>query len=739
MWKDYSADYIKNNRSSGLSIRLSAFIAALLLSLLCGLFYNAWKYEVERIELEEGAWQSRLVGEFDQEDIEAIKNFASVKNVVITEDALSGERADIYFYDMDAVFSDTPRIAGLVGVLPEKTVYHYELLAMYLIRDEKDTAPRLIFPLFIVITVLASLSLVMIIHNAFAVSMNARIHQFGIFSSIGATPKQIRTCLLQEAAVLCAVPVLVGNVTGTAGSMGLLVLSNVLLGSDIPGRHEAVPGYHPLFLLLAFLVTVITIWISAWLPACKLSRLTPLEAIRNTGELQLKRKKNAYLLTLLFGVEGELAGNALKAQRKALRTASLSLILSFMAFTLMQCFVSLSVISTKETYFERYRNAWDIMVTVKDAGTEFFEQTDSIQGLNGVDSAIVYQKAMAKRMITEEEMSDEMKSFGGFTHASDRYVNKVDGGWLVNALIMILDDNSFEAYCEQIGITPRLDGAVIWNRIRDVTNPDFRHPDMMPYLRTHDAGENDVSVLKQSGKEEMTAKIPVLSYTEEVPVLREEYAALDHYELVHFMPVSLWEQVKTQIGGVEEDIYIRILGGENAALDELNALQSEIGQLIGREYTVECENRIQEYEINDRQIQGMKMIFSGFCVLLAVIGIGNVFSNTLGFARQRKREFARYMSVGLTPNEIRKMFCIEALVLAGRPICITFLPAVTAVGYMLKMSYITVGEFLEQTSFIPLFIFTAAIAGSVAAAYYLAWRSVRQISLAEVLKDDTML
>ena len=269
MWKDYSADYIKNNRSSGLSIRLSAFIAALLLSLLCGLFYNAWKYEVERIELEEGAWQSRLIGEFDQEDIEAIKNFASVKNVVITDDALSGERADIYFYDMDAVFSDTPRIAGLVGVLPEKTVYHYELLAMYLIRDEKDTAPRLIFPLFIVITVLASLSLVMIIHNAFAVSMNARIHQFGIFSSIGATPKQIRTCLLQEAAVLCAVPVLVGNVTGTAGSMGLLVLSNVLLGSDIPGRHEAVPGYHPLFLLLAFLVTVITIWISAWLTACK--------------------------------------------------------------------------------------------------------------------------------------------------------------------------------------------------------------------------------------------------------------------------------------------------------------------------------------------------------------------------------------------------------------------------------------------------------------------------------------
>ena len=52
-----------------------------------------------------------------------------------------------------------------------------------------------------------------------------------------------------------------------------------------------------------------------------------------------------------------------------------------------------------------------------------------------------------------------------------------------------------------------------------------------------------------------------------------------------------------------------MIRGINDVLDELNALQSEISQLIGREYTVECENRIQEYEINDRQIQGMKMIF----------------------------------------------------------------------------------------------------------------------------------
>ncbi|MCI8722734.1 MAG: ABC transporter permease [Ruminococcus sp.] len=766
MWRDYSSGLLKNNHTSVLSVRVSAFISALLLSLLCGLFYNMWKYEVERIEREEGGWHSRLIGEISDKDLEVIKNFGNVKDAVRNESGKAGistdigdaealtdiegaealtvnegaeNSADLYFYDLRNVFSDTPRIAELVGISPEKAVYNYPLLAMYLIRDSRDTAPRLVFPMFIIIMAMASMSLVVIIHNAFAVSMNARVHQFGIFSSIGATPRQIRTCLLQEAAALCAVPVIAGNLLGIAGAMGLLHMTNVLLAGGAAGRHKAVFGVHPLVLAGALGVTVVTIWISAWLPAKKLSRLTPLEAIRSTDELQLKRRKNSPILARLFGVEGELAGNALKAQKKALRTASFSLALAFMAYTMMQCFFSLSGISTRETYFERYQNVWDIMVTVKDAGADIFEETKAVRNLAGVKDAAAYQKASAKRIITEEEMSEDMKAFGGFSHASGEFVTKVDSGWLVNAPILVMDDESFLDYCKQIGIAPRLDGAVIRNQIRDVTNPDFRHPDFMPYLKQDDLEKESVSILRQSGNEQVTAEIPVLSYAEEVPALREEYAALDYYELVHFIPVSLWEEIKGQTGGGESDFYIRVIGKENAALEELNALQDQIEQLLSRKYTVECENRIQEYETNRSQIWGVMTFFGALCVLLALIGIGNIFSNTLGFVRQRKREFARYMSIGLTPEELRKMFCIEALAIAGRPILITLPPAVLAAGYMLKLSYVDAGEFLAEAPLMPIIAFMLAILGAVGLAYFLAWRNVRRISLAEVLRDDTMM
>ena len=62
MWKDYSKGYLKNNRASGISVMTAAFISALLLSLLCSLFYNLWAYEVERVKADVGDWEGRLNG-----------------------------------------------------------------------------------------------------------------------------------------------------------------------------------------------------------------------------------------------------------------------------------------------------------------------------------------------------------------------------------------------------------------------------------------------------------------------------------------------------------------------------------------------------------------------------------------------------------------------------------------------------------------------------------------------------
>lgn len=197
MWKDYSIGFIKKNRASSVSVLTSAFISALFLSLLCGLFYNFWNYEIESVVLEEGNWQGRISGAFEEDEVSEIENFANVKTAVINEDLSDGQTlvVDICFDDMRAVYQDMPLIARQLGVPESSVSYHETLLSSYFINDPQDSHPPLLMAFYLFVLLLVSVSLILIIHNSFSVSMNARVHQFGIFSSIGATPGQIRTCL----------------------------------------------------------------------------------------------------------------------------------------------------------------------------------------------------------------------------------------------------------------------------------------------------------------------------------------------------------------------------------------------------------------------------------------------------------------------------------------------------------------------------------------------------------------
>lgn len=732
MWKEYSADFIKNNRASSVSIMAAAFISALFLSLLCSLFFNFWNYEVEQIILEEGDWQGRITGGMDENDLNMIQNFSNVEKVIVNEKLSEGLdiAVDVYFKNIRTIYQDMPLITEKLGLGVNAASYHELLLSRYLIHNPQDEEPPLLMAFYLVILIIVSLSLILIIHNSFAVSMNARIHQFGIFSSIGATPAQVRTCLMQEAAVLCAVPILVGNVIGIGISYGTIHLIN-LFAADVAGRHEAVFQYHPLVFLVAIVVSVLTVLISAWMPARKLSRLTPLEAIRNTGELQLKKKKHSRFLSLLFGMEGELAGNALKAQKKALRTSTLSLTLSFLGFTVMLCFFTLSGISTSHTYFERYQDAWDVMVTVKDTEIENIEQLEEIRGLQGVRSSVVYQKAAAVCSIPKTNISNEVNALGGLEIAAGSSVTEGEGFYLVQAPIVIMDDTGFEEYCEQIGVIPETNGVIVLNRIWDSINSNFRYKEYVPFMKE----EQKTITLQNTIQAENSVEVPVLAFTQEAPLLREEYA---DYALVQLIPLSVWKEIAGQIGNAETDIYIRVLAEDGITLMELNKLEAELVQAVGNKYRVESENRIREKVSDESMRKGAMLILGAFCALLAVIGIANVFSNTLGFLRQRKREFAQYMSVGMTPESMRKMFCIEALVIAGRPLLITLPLTVLFTGFMITASYLNPMEFIVKIPIVPIAIFILAIFGFVALAYYIGGKRMLNCNLADALRNDSV-
>lgn len=741
MWKNYSTDYIKNNRASGISIMAASFIAALFLSFLCCLFYNFWLDNIEGTKLEDGSWHGRITGEISEDNLAVINHFANVEKAVVNEE-LSGEKrtvVDVFFYNKRTVYQDMSALANILGLTEDAVSYNYQLLSLYFVRIPGDNMPRLLMPAYLAVVVIVCFSLILVIHNSFAVSMNSRVHQFGIFASIGATPVQIRACLVQEALFLSVAPIMAGILSGIVFSF-CTVCGMSAFAANLAGGRQMSFSCHPVILILVLILSILTVLVSAWLPARKLSRLTPLESIRGTDELQLKKKKHSLVLSALFGMEGELAGNALKAQKKALRTTSLSLTLAFLGFMTMQCFWTLSGISTNHTYFEKYQDAWDVMLTVKDTRIEDFTLAEELRGLPEVGSSVVYQKADAVCILPQQAQSLELLALGGLDGLSGDSVFFDEALFRIEAPIFILDDESFGEFCGQIGIASRFDGAIILNRLWDSVNSNFRYPEYIPYVKE----DMDTVVLYGTAeKGDMAsvnmAEIPVLACTQESPLLREEYGK-SGYPLVQFLPLSLWKEINGQIGGgAGQDTYVRVLANDRAERETLNALEDKIGQIIRSEYELDSENRIREREDNDKMIEGYELILGAFCVLLAMIGIAHVFSHTLGFLRQRKREFARYMSVGLTPEGIRKMFCIEALVIAGRPVLVTLVLTIGAVAFMIKASYLDPMEFIEAAPIVPILVFVLAVFGFVALAYYLGGKKILKAGLVDTLRDDTMM
>ena len=738
MWKNYSADYIRNNPAAGGSIMAASFIAALFLSFLCSMFYNFWLDSIGGTKMEDGDWHARIISELGEEELGKIRSFDNVQNVVVNKGVLGEGQttADIYFSNKRTIYRDMQNMIKVLGLPQESVDYNYQLLSLYFIRIPGDEMPRLLMPAYLAIIAAVCFSLILVIHNSFAVSMNNRIHQFGIFASIGATPRQIRICLMQEAFALSAGPILAGALFGILFSYGTVRIM-VDFTADLAGGREMDFVLHPAILFLILFLSFFTVFVSARIPAGKLSRLTLLEAIRGTGELQPGKKKNSPILSTLFGMEGELAGASLRAQKKALRTTSISLMFAFLGFMLMQCFFTLSGISTRHTYFEAYQDAWDVMVTVKEGKIEDFGLTDEVRNVEGAESCVIYQKAEAVSLIPAETISRELLSAGGLEKLAGISLSAGENVYEVKTPLVILDDKSFEEYCGEVGAETgtEVEGAVVLNRIWDSGKSNFRYPEYIPYINEK---TEKITLKSRNPVADGSVEIPVLACAEEGPVLREEYGKSD-CPLVLFISLSCWEKIEGQIGEAEGAFFIRILSEDRNSLEMLNELESSVVQILDGDFEVESENRIQEKNDNDVMIRGYELILGGFCALLAVIGIAHVFSNTAGFLRQRKREFARYMSVGVTPGGIWKIFCIESVVVVGRPMLAAWVLTTGITACMIRLSYLDPMEFIREAPVLPILLFGLTVFGFVALAYWLGGRKIARICLAEALRDDTML
>lgn len=679
--------------------------------------------------------------------------------VILPEDDLT---VYLRFKNIHDTYKELPKIAAAIGYEPDeygnyllKYNTSYLTYLAVLSPQQANTLNRLLansqILMFGIIGLLVVGVFVLIIHNSFALSSSARLSQLGIFASVGATPKQIKRSIVLEALLLTAIPLPLGLLLGQF-CIGILI--------DFINKN-GMPAYNSMevifligwpSLLPAVLLTLLTVWWSALIPAKRIARMSPIAAIRQGGAEKLKKPKRLSL-GKLFGLTGELAGNALQARKRSYRTATISLTLSFLTLACFLCINSATTASN--TIYQTDEKQWadqDILLTLYNVATpeDFSYISKEINDISSIHSTSWFNYLSTAVWLPNEEFSSEFLESGGFK-AAEKKLNAAllpllrDGQRRVDITLIGLDNATFSAYCKTLDIDPAPfyeNGhwrSILYHTVEDVTNSTKRNPILIPFLN---ASQGDTLKLTEATTDsyegDFTFGMEIAAVADKLPPLGSA-AFGDNYSAVQFMPM---DQIKQLASHFARSNTVRVNGVlQVTEPTQIAQTRTKIEQICesyygSGDYRLYDEN---EYAAVKAASDQTFSIFFGFVTgLLAVIGLSNVWSTVRGTLNARRREFAMLRSVGLPPIGLRKMLLLESLMLGLKPILLS-LPIVI----ILQIIFLFINEvsFLEWLPFMPLLpiiLYITAILAVTAAAYTVSGYKLLRENIIEAIKMDTI-
>lgn len=610
--------------------------------------------------------------------------------------------------------------------------------------------------IIIALIVFGSVSL---IYNAFSISVSERTRQFGLLSSVGATKKQLRRMVLFEALTVSAVGIPLGILVGIGGiGITLLLIGDKffsIVRVDIPMRlcvsWQAV--------VIAAVIALVTVLISAWIPSKRATRVSAVEAIRQSMDIKVSGRpvRTSKLAYKLFGLPGVLAGKHYKRNRKKYRTTVVSLFMSIVLFVSAAAFTDYMTESAEgglasdqfDLIYAAESDASSAMTP--DALLELLLSEQNVTGgtytkkqfLQG-DISREYVTAMyADRFADfgterEDAMPKDLSISGYLYFVADAEFNKLLEKYNLKEadyynrdkpLGIALDrnielDRRLEKYVTLD--TLKGDGCVIeglyYVEIDGYYRKDSRideNGNKVVLYQNRD-NENDIIELPY---EESFAKYTLRSEKtiEEAPffVSRSTPVAINM-----IYPYSMLESVvpEAALNQFRNTEYFLTSSNHAASFENLATVLTENG-LSSRQLFDYAANA----ETNRNVVTIIRVFAYGFIVLISLIAAANVFNTISTNISLRRREFAMLKSVGMTQKGFSRMMNYECL-LYGSKALLLGLPVSCGITYLIYRAVTTAYE----TSFhLP----WAAIGIAVLSVFLVVFATM-MYSMSKVKKDN---
>lgn len=656
--------------------------------------------------------------------------------------SLRKNRSRTFFSLVGITLATAMITAVMTGI---SSLYEYLLeIARLKYSDESISAYIKESPLFRTASVLSVLvlaiivaSAVVLIYNAFSISINERKKQYGLLSSLGATKKQLRMTIVTEASLTCIIGVPLGILLGIGGLTGIFhllrrELAEVLQTSGaIPFQLSAAPWA----ILIACVISFATVLTAAYIPARKALNMPAMEVIRQTADTNTynpKKLRTSRITHFLFGLEGDIATKNYKRCRRKYRTTVFSIFLSIVLFISSNsfcCYLTDSIRAVIENYqcdiwlnakgvaagnqtetlFARLNQSPD----VTDGEYHYLFEVDAFMPTNTInktfrdkyipasDNGETAGKTLCNNIGIIFLKDDVYNSFIKKEHLDP---SKYGGSTIPNALVYntsTIYDNEQKHYtiCNFFKTKPEtIEIVFATNRHVTLDGRQYHLDDSFtPYIQSDGHGKYEVQVISndtETEAEEQWTPLESVCDIKELPLgdtIKSLPPGLDHESAYLDLTLIYPERALQTIAPNPERAGTYMTFTTDNHTESYASMQNILAESDDYRdanlYNIAARN-----QTNRAYILTIRVFTYGFLFLILVISAANILNVISANVILRRREFAMLRSVGMTRSGFYKMAIFESLLYGSKGI-LTGLPVSVGMSALLWYLFIDSVEF----------------------------------------------
>lgn len=577
--------------------------------------------------------------------------FGSKNHIKVTADIIgvNAEFLDKFYY------GSYDNEEELINVREELDKARYEIdINGYLIALETDPISNSgignLGYVVIVVCIIIVFTSVFCIKNSFDISITEKIKQYGMLRSIGATKKQIKNNVFYEATILGLIGIPLGLLLGFIASYILIIVCNILLKDSLTDGLNMVLSYSVISYIVAILLGIITIYLSALKSARKASKISPIDSIRNSANIKLncKKLKVPKLINKIFGVGGEISYKNIKRNKKSYRTTIVSLTISVLVFIALTYFMNAFMSEIKkEVSASEYNINYNITSKEDKNIINKINQTVKLDNIKNYSIIRTTNGTFnnPKYNIEHENIND-------------------------NIYIVSIGEEAYKKYLKSLNLNydDVKDKGILVDEIKYSVNKGDKIVNKQDRLYKYNKGDI-VSMNLYIEPNETNINLSVGAISDVRP-----FGLQKNTEEVYFV--------------VSDEYYDKINGGiqyYNVYFDSTNAskLQDDIDKILQDErYYI--DNKEENVRIMRNLILLIGIFLYGFITVITLISVTNIFNTITTSMELRKPEFAMLKSVGMTSKEFNRMIRLESIFVCIKSL-IFGIPIGLAISYVIYL------------------------------------------------------